>query len=87
MGLGLSSALIRHSEYLLHVAGKKTMRMRVFLPNDFDVREFEHLGYSVIAVDQWLEMKDVLKPEAFDTWVWVTLEKSIGIVSKSAAVE
>ena len=63
------------------------MRMRVFLPNDFDVREFEHLGYSVIAVDQWLEMKDVLKPEAFDTWVWVTLEKSIGIVSKSAALE
>ena len=63
------------------------MRMRVFLPNDFDVRDFEHLGYSVIAVDRWKEMKEVLKPEAYDTWVWVTLEKSIGIASKSVHVK
>ena len=87
MGLGLSSALLRHSEYILHEAGKKSMRMRVFLPNDFDVRDFEHLGYSVIAVDRWKEMKEVLKPEAYDTWVWVTLEKSIGIASKSVHVK
>lgn len=34
MGLGLSSGLLRNSEYLLHEAGKSEMTMKVFLSRD-----------------------------------------------------
>ena len=77
MGLGLSSGLLRNSEYLLHEAGKSEMTMKVFLSRDFAAHDFEKLGYSIVRVDPWREMKDVLKPEAYDSWVWVTLRKSI----------
>lgn len=77
MGLGLSSGLLRNSEYLLHEAGKSEMTMKVFLSRDFAAHDFEKLGYSVLRVDPWKEMKDVLKPEAYESWVWVTLCKSI----------
>ena len=36
MGLGLSSALIRHSEYILHKAKKRVMKMKVFIPRSTD---------------------------------------------------
>lgn len=77
MGLGLSSGLLRNSEYLLHEAGKSEMTMKVFLSRDFAAHDFEKLGYSIVRVDPWREMKDVLKPEAYDSWVWMTLRKSI----------
>ena len=67
----------RSSEYLLHEAGKSEMTMKVFLSRDFAAHDFEKLGYSIVRVDPWREMKDVLKPEAYDSWVWVTLRKSI----------
>ena len=53
------------------------MTMKVFLSRDFAAHDFEKLGYSIVRVDPWREMKDVLKPEAYDSWVWVTLRKSI----------
>ena len=77
MGLGLSSGLLRNSEYLLHEAGKSEMTMKVFLSRDFAAHDFEKLGYSIVCVDPWREMKDMLKPEAYDSWVWVTLRKSL----------
>ena len=67
----------RSSEYLLHEAGKSEMTMKVFLSRDFAAHDFEKLGYSIVRVDPWREMKDVLKPEAYDSWVWMTLRKSI----------
>ena len=77
MGLGLSSGLLRNSEYLLHEAGKSEMTLKVFLSRDFAANDFAKLGYSIVSVNPWREMKDELKPEAYDSWVWVTLCKSI----------
>ena len=56
MGLGLSSGLLRNSEYLLHEAGKSEMTMKVFLSRDFAAHDFEKLGYSIVRVDPWREM-------------------------------
>ena len=77
MGLGLTSALIRQGEYRLHFHGKSILKMRVFLPRDFDRASLESIHYKIISMDPWEEMKDVLKQDAYELWALITLEKHI----------
>ena len=77
MGLGLSSALIRHSEYILHKAKKRVMKMKVFIPRSTELQSFVELGYSILRTEPWREMEDVLKPAAYEAWDMLTVGKSI----------
>lgn len=77
MGLGLSSALIRHSEYILHKAKKRVMKMKVFIPRSTELQSFVELGYSILKTEPWREMEDVLKPAAYEAWDMLTVGKSI----------
>lgn len=77
MGLGLSSALIRHSEYILHKAHKHLMKMKVFIPRSTELQSFEELGYSILSMEPWRDMEDVLKPAAYEAWDMLTVGKCI----------
>lgn len=77
MELGLTSALIRNGENRLRALGKTVMKMKVFLPRDCNRSYFEKLRYCISSVHPWNEMKDVLKPDAYELWAMVTLAKDI----------
>ena len=77
MGLGLSSALLNHSEYILHKAHKTLVKMKVFIPRTTNLSSYERLGYVILNREPWEEMKDVLKPAAYETWEMLTIGKYI----------
>ena len=77
MGLGLSSALLNQSEYILHKAHKTLVKMKVFIPRTTNLSSYERLGYVILSREPWEEMKDVLKPAAYETWEMLTIGKCI----------
>lgn len=77
MGLGLSSGLLRTSEALLYFAGKSVTKMHILVHRKFKLSICEKLGYTVLAEEQWTELKDVLKDDTYNDWRMVTLGKNL----------
>ena len=51
--------------------------MKVYVPKESEVSNYEKLGYTILSVEPWNELKDFLKASTYDSWCMLTVAKDL----------